>query len=180
MQIHHPPAYCPIHGFFPAASIALGNTTNATFEGCTTSCPRCGRLCDILSGRYDTVAERLNIFLSAGNDPAVLEALRNLAREVQSGSKTLQDAQEQAERIKPGTGKLFDVASWSDTAKATLYAAIIGSVAVFGNAMISKDWSGNQPKQTVEVIVRSDGPIIKGHHLLTGQIPIPTPRPRRG
>jgi hypothetical protein len=68
---------------------------------------------------------------------AQLGALRNLAERAKTGKISPQKAKQEAEKIDPNVGKLFDIANWPGQAKATLYASIIGAVAMITAAKIA-------------------------------------------
>ncbi|HEX9072729.1 MAG TPA: hypothetical protein VF852_12345, partial [Pseudolabrys sp.] len=51
-RVHHPIAFCPDHGVFPAKAVALATGASIRFENCGTNCPspNCNRTCEIISG----------------------------------------------------------------------------------------------------------------------------------
>lgn len=116
------------------------------FINCVHSCPICGGDSEIIPGRYEAKVDRLNILIDPSISPAALLAIRNLALAVSLGHISPAEAKKEAEKIHPKAGKLFDVANWSDQAKATLYAAIIGATAVITAARI---WSVCPPRLIV-------------------------------
>jgi hypothetical protein len=146
MATRHPLAFCPRHGLFAATAIAINEGAAATFIGCGTNCPACGAAAEIIPGLYQPAADRMNLLVDPSISLLALGAIRNLVERLQAGKITEDDAKREAEKIHPGAGKLFDIAHWSDQAKATLYAAIIGAVAVIVAARIASN-----PSQTAFV-----------------------------
>jgi hypothetical protein len=126
--MHSPPAYCPEHGLFPVAGFRfpIGATGN-TFIGCTTRCPRCHGVCEIIPGVYDALPGGLNILIDSSISVDALKALRSLAERVQREEIGLQEARAEAVKISPLAAQLFDFENWSE-AKAIVVAAIIGAI----------------------------------------------------
>jgi hypothetical protein len=178
-RIHHPIGFCPKCGSFPATAVALGGEgAGGTFIGCSTNCPRCNGDAEIVPGTYEVIGERLSLLVDPSVTPAARAALQEIAKRAQAGEITPQEAKEAAEKIAPGSGKLFDIASWSGQAKATLYAAIIGAAAVVGAAKMA-----SQPSHTVNVqpviervIERTD---LRSSTSLTPTARLPRPRPKQ-
>jgi hypothetical protein len=178
--ILHPIAFCPAHGFFPA--LAFGFRGTATLIESATNCPICQGTSEIISGQYEEVAAaRLNLLIDPSISPAALSALRDLAEAVRAGRISAEEAKRTAEKIHPKAGKLFDVANWSDQAKATLYAALIGATAVLGAAKIA-----SSPNQTVtinpvieRVIERRKNDLLSSSSMKPiANPPLPRPRPK--
>jgi hypothetical protein len=143
----HPLGFCPSCGPFPAKAIGLApNISNATFINCGTNCPTCNGDAEIIPGSCSTMDQRLKLLVHNTISMEALSALCRLAERAQSGEITPEEAQEKAEEIVPGTGKLFDVHNWSDQAKATLYASIIGAIAILVAAKIA-----SAPNQNINI-----------------------------
>jgi hypothetical protein len=147
---HHPIGYCEVHGFFPVQSVAMGDGVNMTFHKVGTLCPRCKRDAEIVPGTYETIGDRLNLLLDPSISPEALRALQRLAMDAHKGTVSAEEAEKQAEKIHRGAGKLFNVADWSDSAKATVFSAIITSVSVIAAAAIS---SLHSPNVTVHPVI---------------------------
>ena len=181
-QSHHPPAFCPEHGLFPVTFFRLGaRATNTTFIGCAATCPKCGRVSEIIPGVYDPTADGLNILIDRSISPEALDEIRRIAERLQQGEISAPQAKAEAEKISPNAGKLFDIADWSDQAKATLYAAIIGAIAIVAAARIA-----SPPNQTVNVqpiierTTQEEKPSLKNSLKSSSAIvPPKTPAPRR-
>lgn len=177
--VHHPLAFCRTCGPFPVALIELCDSSGVVIGGGAESCPSCGHAAEVIPGRYDSFGAELRLLVDPGISPEALAALRRIAEQAQAGQITADEAKAEAERVAPGTGRLFDVHNWPGQAKATLYASIIGAASLVGAAYIT---SG--PTQTVNlhpVIER----VIEGHLRSstslspTGPVPRPRPKPRR-
>jgi hypothetical protein len=182
-QVFHPAAFCAVHGIFPATLIPIESGGSAEFNNCVHSCPVCGCDSEIIPGRYEAGSDRLNVLIDPSISPSALAAIRNLAEAVRTGQLSSEDAFREAAKIHPRAATLFDVANWSDQAKATLYAAILGAVAVITAARIA-----SAPSQTVivnptvveRVVERAKGDLLASSFLqASGKVPLPRPRPKR-
>ena len=143
----HPPAFCPVHGLFPVTAISFKpGVKDVSFYDVGATCPKCGTNSEIIPGTYNVRQTGLDILLDSSISPKALEALKRLAEQAQNGEISPERAKKEAEAISPKAGKLFDVSNWSDQAKATLYAAIIGATAVVVAARIA-----SSPSQVVNV-----------------------------
>jgi hypothetical protein len=105
--------------------------------GISTPCPLCGRASEILPGEYEVVGDQLKLLLDPSISADALLKLRTIAERLQRSEISLAEAKENAEAIAPKAGKLFDIGDWSDQAKATLYAAILGAIALVAAARAS-------------------------------------------
>jgi hypothetical protein len=174
MAVHHPIALCPVHGLFPATAFAIENATVGLIDVATT-CPHCGRTSEVIPGTYQAEMDRLNILVDPSISLLALGAIRKLAEQVKAGEIDVEEAKRKAEKIHPKAGRLFDIANRSDTAKSTLYSAIIAAAAVIAAAKISSSSSHTtviNPTTVIEhVITKTNEP----PHL---KIPRPT-RPQK-
>ena len=181
-QSHHPPAFCPEHGLFPAIGFSLGaEVTNTTFIGCAASCPKCGHVSEIIPGVYDPTIDGLNILIDRSISPESLAEIRRIAERLQQGKISVPQAKAEAEKISPKAGKLFDIANWSDQAKATLYAAIIGATAiVVATRMASPPNLTVIVQPVIERIIEKEKPNLKDDLKSSSAfVPPKTPIPRR-
>lgn len=173
------PAVCPKHGLFASVPVALGLGAKLTIgNDVTVNCPRCGGPSQIIPGTYEGVSDRIRLLRDANFPLLVLGSLRKLAEQVEAGEIAAADAKKKAEQIHPKAGKLFDVRGWSDQAKATLYASIIGAVAVIAAAKIA-----TSPSQTTvlnpTVIERVSRPPMPLHPVKQNRKPrLQTSRPK--
>lgn len=137
-KARHPPAFCPTDGVFPAQAIVIAEgATDTRLLNIRTNCPVCGGGAEIIPGIYDATHEGLNLLLDSSISPAALTAIKNLAERAQKGKISPEDANKEAKTISPAAAKLFDITNWSDQAKSTLYAAIIGATALVAAAKMT-------------------------------------------
>jgi hypothetical protein len=133
-------ATCPVHGTFAATGIiGLGPGARIRFgSDVTMNCPECGLSSQIIPGQYEgLLEERVRILFDGSFGPMILVQLARIAEKVKAGQISPETAKRQAQKLHPRAAKLFDIANWSDQAKATLYAAIIGAAAIVGAAKLS-------------------------------------------
>lgn len=105
--VHSPPAYCPIHGIFPASMIGMNNSGVDIIANVAVPCPACGLSATVLPGSYRAIGPRLNFALAATVDPLAREALLALLQELDQGRIDTEQAAKRAESIKPGLSRLF-------------------------------------------------------------------------
>jgi hypothetical protein len=149
-KTHRPLALCAEHGLFEADfGFRGGGGGSVGFVGFSVICPHCGRLSPIVPGVYKGDNEKLELLLDPSVSSEMLEAFRRLANDVQAGRITPKAAEREAEKIHPRAAKLFNVASWSDQARATLYGSIIGAVALVVAARMSSPPTINLTVQPV-------------------------------
>jgi hypothetical protein len=129
-KLQHPLAFCRRDGFFPSMAFALAEGASVTIQGINTTCPKCGGASEILPGAYEAFGDRLQLLLDPSISHEALLALRPVVELLQRSAISLDEAKRRAEAVVPNGGRLFDIGSWSDQAKATFYAAIIGAIAV--------------------------------------------------
>jgi hypothetical protein len=136
-----PPVFatCPVHGIFAATGIiGLGPGARVHLgPNVAMNCPKCGLSSQIMPGQYEGLEERVRILFDGSFGPMILAQLATIAEKAKAGQISAEAAKRQAQKLHPKAGKLFDVANWSDQAKATLYAAIIGAAALIGAAKLS-------------------------------------------
>ncbi|MDR6302558.1 hypothetical protein GGQ85_000234 [Nitrobacter vulgaris] len=165
MAIHHPIAICKFHGLFPVRTFALSPGSTVTVLRCGTDCPQCGGPCEILPGTYRAGLDRINLLIDPSISLLALGAIRKLAERVKAGEITVEKAKHEAEKIHPKAARLFDIANWSDTAKATLLGAIITAAASFAVAKIASSPTININPTVVERVLTKPNQ--------------PAPRPKR-
>jgi hypothetical protein len=182
--VQHPLGFCSVHGVFSAPALALGAGSGATFINCGTTCPICRRPSEIIPGHYEAHADRLNLLVDPRISPEALAALQRLAKAASTGQISVEKAREEAEKIQPGAGRLFDIADWPAQAKATLYAAIVGATGVVMAASIASTRSSGPAARAPSVIEEVYERRNKDDLLSTSalkpveRIPIPRPRPK--
>jgi hypothetical protein len=100
--MHHPPAFCPKHGIFPAIDYGIApGTIENLYVGNKVGCPKCrseGRtnLVEVISGVYSADSERLNIILHESVSPEALRLLREIAKRVERGEIKPAEAKKEA------------------------------------------------------------------------------------
>ncbi len=136
--VHHPPAYCTdCKLLFPATDFLMSNSIGTTLRGNLQSCPRCGRPASVLDGTYDAINDKLNIFLASTVSPEARAAVIHLIEQVQANKIALAEAKARAEKIDRRLGGLFDLASWSDQARAQFFGLIIAAGVTAGATLVA-------------------------------------------
>lgn len=85
---------CPVHGAQPARGL-VGGDGRVTFIGSSSSCPLCGRMAPIRDGTYDIVNSVVRAFHATGATRDQVARLHEIAKSVQAGSATAEDAEQQ-------------------------------------------------------------------------------------
>jgi hypothetical protein len=83
------------------------------------NCPKCGLSSQITPGWYEGLEERVRILFDGSFGPVIRSELVRIAEKAKTGQISPEAAKRQAQKLHPKAGKLFDVANWSDQAKAT-------------------------------------------------------------
>lgn len=148
-RTQHPAAICKTHGIFPATAFAFEPGVNITLLGISTTCPVCGSISEILPGTYSAFKDRIDLLLDPAVSAEVLAALRLIVEAARDNKISQPEAKRQAEKVLPGSGRLFDIGNWGDQAKATLYASIIGAIALVAAAKVSSSSSSTTVIQPV-------------------------------
>jgi hypothetical protein len=143
-NFRHPAAFCKTHGLFPATAFAMEPGAGVTILGCSTNCPICNATSEVLPGTYSAFQDRVDVLLHPSVSKELLAALTAVIEAARDNRISEQEARKQADKIVPGSGRLFDIANWSGQAKATLYGSIIGAIAMVAAAKIA-----SSPSQTV-------------------------------
>jgi len=136
-KLQHPLAFCRRDGFFPSTALSFEEGVRVTLLGISASSPKCGEAAEILPGAYEALSDRLQLLLDPSISKEALLALRPVVELLQRSEISLDEAKRRADAVVPNGGKLFDIGNWSDQAKATLYAAIIGAIAVVAAAKVA-------------------------------------------
>jgi hypothetical protein len=89
------------------------------------------------SGAYSAFQDRVDVLLDSSVSKEALAALTRIVEATRDNKISEAEARKQAEAVVPGAGRLFDIPNWSDQAKATLYASIIGAITVIAAAKIA-------------------------------------------
>ena len=88
-----PPAICSQCGLkFATPGIEINDSTDITFVGGKTRCPKCGAPADIVDGTYDFVGNVISAFRAPGMTRQKVAAARDIAQEASRGEITVNDA----------------------------------------------------------------------------------------
>jgi hypothetical protein len=108
----HPLAFCPVHGLFPATAFAFaGEMQEVRFNNVSVNCPQCGRMAEVIPGRYDSVLGRLSVIVDPSVSQDALAALRGIAERLQREEITPNEAAAEAEKIDPSFARSLVVAA---------------------------------------------------------------------
>jgi hypothetical protein len=119
----HPLAYCPTCNIaFQTPVFNLGHGPTV-LEDVVTNCPE-GHAAQILDGSYETIGNNVKAELWI-HDDAARKAVLALVERVRRNEITPQQAQVEAEKIKPGLGSIFNPANWSDAIRTAVISSFI-------------------------------------------------------
>jgi hypothetical protein len=122
MAIAHPLAYCPTCKIaFPVAPRREGGTL--VFQNSTTNCLN-GHFARILNAHYQTFESEIRAALGVGGQ-AAHKAVPTLWEKLRREEATPEQAQEEAERTKPGLGSIFSAANFTDPTKKAILEALV-------------------------------------------------------
>jgi hypothetical protein len=132
-----PPARCLQCGaIFPSPILITPGARNVGVLECAMTCPHCGGEAPIVSGIFSLVNNTIQVLATSQLSVEVLTEFFHMMQETVACDLPIQTAKAQAEALSPRLGKLFDVANWSDNARATLYASIIlGAMTLLASAL---------------------------------------------
>jgi hypothetical protein len=124
MAIAHPLAYCPTCKVaFPIAPRHEGGTV--VFQNSTTNCPN-GHFARILNAHYQAFETEIRATLGNCGQSAH-RAVLALWERLRRRETAPEQAQEEAERIKPGLGSIFNPANFSDPVRKAILEALVSS-----------------------------------------------------
>lgn len=173
-----PMAFCPTHGIFEAVgTIGMQNSSGIKISGVGTACPKCRAPSEMLPGEYSSIGGNLNFIIDPSISNDALGALMKIITRLERDEITQAEAKEQAEKISPKLGGLFDVQNWSKEVKAAVCAALISTI---GTVAANKVSGSSSPTVIVQpVIERVIERSIDDLKYKPKYIPIPAPRPKR-
>lgn len=94
------PVHCPYCGLgFTSRVFHIENSSDITLQGNRETCPRCGQLANIQDGTYDFVGNVISAIRAPGVMRADVLALQNIAKSVQSGELSAEDAESEIAKI---------------------------------------------------------------------------------
>lgn len=172
----HPVGFCKKHGFFDVPSIGI--SAKGVGLRVKVPCPTCFDFCEVLPGEYSFEAGHLSLLLDESVSPEALKAILDIAARASRKEITAEQAKQEAEKISPKAGRLFDIADWSDNAKAVLYAGILNAAAMLAPHLMGsgKEQSSAPATVVVERVIDRQKDVLRDSTALP-YIPIPTPRP---
>lgn len=128
----YPPAFCPVHGLFPATAFPVRpGVLEANYVGTRQGCPApgCNRIGEVISGIYSAGAKgALNVLLDPSISPEALEALKDLISKVETGEITPEQAQEKAASFEPKFTEFFSKIDWPNQAVGLFVGVIAGLI----------------------------------------------------
>lgn len=131
----HPFGFCPSCGPFWATGFGLG--TGSTVIGCSTDCPDCGKIVEVVSGTYEGDRSHLSLLLDPSVSREAVRALRAIAAAANRGEISPKRAQEMAEQVKPGWGVFFDPRRWSESTRAAALSGLLSATGAILGSMTS-------------------------------------------
>jgi hypothetical protein len=102
---------------------------SVTFSHSLATCPKCGGDAEIVDGTYEAFGSKLKVFLAPTVSLEARAAILELAIALQEARISVAEAIMEAEKIDHRFGGIFDIADWSDQAKAILLGSILASAA---------------------------------------------------
>lgn len=103
------PGICPHcgHVFDGAGGIRIIGGGNNSFSGNKMRCPKCGKMGNLVDGVFNDKGNGLEIVSAPPLTYAVVERLRQIAREAKQGKITPEVAVQQVEAVDPTLGRYF-------------------------------------------------------------------------
>ena len=158
MTTHYPYAFCTTHGLFEVRGFGMQQSGpgHISLIGCTTRCPACGKLSEVVPGQYSDIEGRLNLLLDPSISPEALRAIRSIAERLSRNEITPEEAEAEAEKVAPPLKKLFS--KLNTEAAAMIVAAIMQcAVAIYaakmsnsGTTTINNYYAAPQPAAITE------------------------------
>jgi hypothetical protein len=126
MAIAHPLAYCPTCKIaFPIVPRREGGTL--VFQNSTTNCPN-GPFARILNAHYQAFETEIRAALGNVQGKSAHAAVLALWERLRRHDITPEQAQDEAERIKPGIGSIFSAANFADPVREAILEALVGAL----------------------------------------------------
>ena len=126
MAIAHPLAYCPTCKIaFPIVPRREGGTL--VFQNSTTNCPN-GHFARILNAHYQAFETEIRAALGNVQGKSAHAAVVALWERLRRREIATEQAQEEAERIKPGLGSIFNAANFSDPVRRAILEALVSAL----------------------------------------------------
>jgi hypothetical protein len=120
------PAFCEKCGIITESGFGMiGQGATLSFQGCGTSCPRCGGNADILDGAYTNVGETISVVTSSPRTMTWLSQLQAASQAVKAAPGITSDAIDALNVVSPELGALAQSLSDKKFGKAILLAALL-------------------------------------------------------
>jgi hypothetical protein len=175
------PAICQVcKTIFPSTVGIAPGASGLALIGNVQTCPQCGSDAPIVDGVYSFVDHTVRVLANSALSVQQLTELFQLLQDATENEHPIQDTHRKAVEIAPVLAKLFDVAGWSDIAKATL----LGQPAYWNDAgtlrdarrLRSRHSQQHNLSRTGRVVLSSVGASVARHSCA----PAPPDRRRRG
>jgi hypothetical protein len=103
------PGYCPHCGavFDGRGGIHIGNSTGVVTSGNRMTCPRCGRLANLVDGTFNAKDKKLELVSGPPLTRAVIGKLEEIARQAKAHEITAEEAVKQIAEVDPVLGRLI-------------------------------------------------------------------------
>lgn len=105
------PAYCTntaCGAIFVSNAISISHSSEITLEGNTTTCPQCRSVARFVDGVFNELGKGLELVSGPPITRAILKQLQAIAEKANSGEITPQEAVQEATKVDPRLGKLFE------------------------------------------------------------------------
>lgn len=156
-----PPAFCPTDGFFPVKDISFADNVkvNMTVLRSRASCPICGKLCEIIPGKYTIAMNQINILIDPSISKAALKALSEIVQQLKDGEIEEEKAIQEAEALFPGFGELLSYFVTHGIEAVTLLISIL-------SLLVAVDASQSTSKQNAVVMQQNQTFIAQNDKLI--------------
>lgn len=144
------PALCRRHGVFPFYPPLWGD--GAIYIGNKAGCPVCHNPSPILSGTYREIDNTYRVIEDGNFTAEEIRQILSLIEKARRENLTQDQIKEEAAKVSPKIASFFDIANWSDMAKATLLTAVLGSLTALGVAAMARN-GGPQPATTNNIFI---------------------------
>ena len=101
------PGYCPHCGlvFDGQGGIHVSNSSNITISGSRINCPRCHKMARLVDGTFSERGNGLEIVSAPALTHIVLDQLRKISAQIESGELSPSEAIDEVAKVAPGLAK---------------------------------------------------------------------------
>ena len=151
------PAVCDNCGLVFGSAIVVENSFDATFTGCTSSCPRCGHDARIPDGIYNVLEQTIEILVNSKRSASELENLSMHSSEPKERNASPEEIRAAITEHAPELGSMADMLPKT---RSELYGAIQAICAVIttlaaATAIYLSSQQGLKREQVQEIIDKS-------------------------